>query len=137
MLFRSIAEPKRALKEFSAASLNDLQCFEKTLDRIQGDLDNMAARANAWAVGDINLLRDLPSNSQFAACSAAFTEAALARKYGINDLSQQVERKWMSVAESALARNTSTFAMLPISELLKTDGYMAKLQAKGYEVQAP
>ncbi len=133
----AIAEPKRALKEFSTASLNDLQCFEKTLDRIQGDLDNMAARANAWAVGDINLLRDLPSNSQFAACSAAFTEAALARKYGINDLSQQVERKWMSVAESALARNTSTFAMLPISELLKSDGYMAKLQAKGYEVQTP
>ncbi|MCL1633051.1 TraB/GumN family protein [Luteimonas sp. SX5] len=132
-----IAEPRRALKEFSTASLDDLQCFEKTLDRIQGDLDNMVARANAWAVGDINLLRDLPANSQFAACSAAFTEAGLARKYGMSDLAKQVERKWLSVAEAALANNASTFAMLPIGELLKTDGYMAKLQAKGYQVQAP
>lgn len=132
-----IAEPKRALKEFASSSLNDLQCFERTLDRIEGDLDNMVARANAWAVGDINLLRDLPANTQFAACSAAFTEAGLARKYGMNDLAQQVERKWMAVAEAALAKNTSSFAVLPIGELLKTDGYMAKLQAKGYEVQAP
>lgn len=36
-----------------------------------------------------------------------------------------------------MARNTSRFAVLPIGELLKTDGYMARLQAKGYEVQAP
>ncbi len=133
----AIAEPKRALKEFSTASLNDLQCFEKTLDRIQGDLDNMVARANAWAVGDINLLRDLPANSQFAACSAAFTEAGLARKYGMSDVAQQLERKWLSAAEAALANNASTFAVLPIGELLKTDGYLAKLQAKGYIVQAP
>lgn len=132
-----IAEPKRALKEFASSSLNDLQCFERTLDRIEGDLDNMVARANAWAVGDINLLRDLPANTQFAACSAAFTEAGLARKYGVSDLAQQLERKWMAVAEAALAKNTSSFAVLPIGELLKTDGYMAKLQAKGYEVQAP
>ena len=132
-----IADPKRALKEFASSSLDDLQCFEKTLDRIQGDLDNMAARANAWAVGDINLLRDLPANSQFAACSAAFTEAGLARKYGMSDLAQQVERKWVSAAESALTSNASTFATLPIGELLKTDGYLARLQAKGYEVQAP
>jgi hypothetical protein len=132
-----IAEPKRALKEFSASSLDDLECFEKTLDRIQGDLDNMVARANAWAVGDIDLLRDLPAGSQFAACSAAFTEAGLARKYGMSDLAQQVERKWMAAAEAALSKNTSSFAVLPIGELLKGDGYMAKLQAKGYEVQAP
>lgn len=133
----AIAEPKRALKEFSASSLDDLQCFEKTLDRIQGDLGNMAARANAWAIGDIEALRDLPASTQFAACSAAFTEAGLARKYGMNDLAQQIERKWLSTAETALANNASTFATLPIGELLKDDGYLAKLRAKGYEVQAP
>lgn len=133
----AIAEPKRALKEFAASTLDDLQCFEKTLDRIEGDLGDMALRANAWAVGDIGALADLPASSQFAVCSAAFTEAGLARKYGISDLGKQVERKWLSAAEAALANNASTFATLPVSELLKTDGYMAKLQAKGYEVVTP
>ncbi len=133
----AIAKPKQALKEFAEQPLDDLACFEKTLDRIQGDLGNMAARANAWAVGDIDALRDLPANNQFMACSAAFTEAGLARKYGINDLAQRMEREWLAAAEAALQSNTSTFAMLPVSELLKDNGYLAKLQAKGYQVQAP
>lgn len=133
----AIAKPKLALKEFADQPLDDLACFEKTLDRIQGDLGNMAARANAWAIGDIGALRDLPANNQFVACSAAFTEAGLARKYGVNDLAQQMERKWLAAAETALQNNASTFATLPVSELLKDNGYLAKLRAKGYEVQAP
>lgn len=133
----AIARPKQALKEFADQPLDDLACFEKTLDRIQGDLGNMAARANAWAIGDIGALQDLPANNQFVACNAAFTEAGLARKYGVDDLQQQIERKWLAAAEAALARNRSTFAMLPIGQLLKTDGYLSKLEAKGYAVEAP
>jgi hypothetical protein len=30
-----------------------------------------------------------------------------------------------------------TFAMLPIKELLSTDGYLSKLKAEGYQVEAP
>lgn len=133
----AIDNPRRALKEFAASPLDDLDCFDKTLNRIERDLGNMAARANAWSVGDIAALRDLPAENQFVACSAAFTEAGLARKYGIDDLQQQIERKWLATAEAALARNRSTFAMLPISQLLKTDGYLSKLRAKGYVVEAP
>ena len=133
----AIADPRRALKEFAASPLDDLECFRKTLDRIEGDLGNMAARANAWSVGDIAALRELPVENQFVTCSAAFTEAGLARKYGIDDLPLQIERKWLATAEAALARNQSTFALLPISQLLKTDGYLSKLEAKGYAVEAP
>lgn len=133
----TIDRPKAALKEFSAASLNDLDCFNKTLARIEGDLGTMVARANAWAIGDLDTLRELPFGNQFAACSAAFTEAGLARKHGMDDLAQRIERTWTAAAESALARNQSTFATLPIAELLKPDGYLAKLGAKGYLVEAP
>ncbi|TWI05039.1 TraB family protein [Luteimonas cucumeris] len=132
-----IPEPRKALKEFAASSIDDLQCFEKTLDSIESDLGNMAARANAWATGDIELLRQLPANNEYATCIAAFTGAGLARKYGVDDLAQEVERKWLSAAENALANNASTFAMLPISQLLKADGYLEKLRVRGYEVQAP
>lgn len=133
----TIKQPRQALKEFASTPLDDLECFGKTLDRIEADLGTMAARANAWAIGDIQTLRELPYGNQFTACSAAFSGAALARKHGVADMAQQIERNWMAAAEASLARNASTFATLPIAELLKPDGYLARLQAKGYEVEAP
>lgn len=133
----TIDNPKQALREFAATSLDDRECFTRTLDRIEGDLGTMVVRANAWSIGDVQTLREQPFSNQFTACSAAFTGAALARKHGIADLSQRIERTWIAAAEAALARNRSTFATLPIAELLKPDGYLAKLQARGYEVEAP
>lgn len=132
-----IVKAKAALKEFAATPLDDLDCLRRTIDRIEGDLGGMVARGNAWAEGDIDALRGLPYRNQFTACSAAFTEAALARKLGIDDIAGRIERRWTAEAEAALARNTSTFAVLPIAELLKPDGYLARLQAKGYVVVAP
>lgn len=133
----TIDRPKQALREFAATSLDDGACFTRTLDRIEGDLGTMVVRGNAWSIGDIQTLREQPFSNQFTACSAAFTGAALARKHGVADLSQQLERKWMVEAEAALARNRSTFATLPIAELLKADGYLAKLESKGYQVEPP
>lgn len=132
-----VDDPRAALKAFAREPLDDLACFRKTLDRIEGDLGNMAARANAWAVGDIEALRALPYENQFVACNAAFTGAALAKRYGIDDLQLRIERAWMAAAEDALARNASTFASMPIQQLLRGDGYLAKLRARGYDVVAP
>lgn len=133
----TIAEPRKALKEFSTTALDDGDCFARTLDRIETDLGTMRARANAWAIGDVQTLRELPFGNQFTACSAAFSSAALARKYGVADMAGQMEAKWLAAAEGALARNASTFATLPIAELLKPGGYLSRLEAKGYEVEAP
>ena len=133
----TIREPRKALKEFATTTLDDGDCFAKTLDRIESDIGTMRARANAWAIGDIQTLRELPYGNQFTACSAAFGTAELARKHGVADMAGQIERTWMAAAEGALARNRSTFATLPIAELLKRDGFLAKLEAKGYEVEAP
>ena len=133
----TIREPRQALKEFAKTSLDDLDCFGKTMDRIESDLGTMVARANAWAIGDVQTLRELPFGNQFTACSAAFSGAALARKHGVADMAGQMQDKWLSAAEAALARNPSTFATLPIAELLKSDGYLARLEAKGYAVEAP
>lgn len=132
-----IDNPRSAIKAFSSESLNDQDCFNRTLDRIEGDLGTMIARANAWAVGDIETLRTLPYRNQFTACSAAFAEADIARKLGYNDLDQRMEQAWMAAAEAALAKNVSTFATLPISQLLQPEGYLAKLRAKGYEIEVP
>jgi hypothetical protein len=132
-----IKDPKAALKAFSRQSLQDQECFARTLDRIEGDLGTMVARANAWAEGDIEALRDLPFQNQFVACTNALTGNELARTLGFGDIEQRVQDKWLASAEAALAKNASTFAVLPVSELLKSNGYLAKLAAKGYLVEEP
>lgn len=133
----TIDNPKAAIKAFSAESLDDLDCFNRTLDRIEGDLGTMIARANAWAVGDIEALRTIPYRNQFTACSAAFAEADIARKLGYQDLDKRMERSWLAAAEAALAKNASTFATLPVSQLLQPGALLAQLREKGYEVQEP
>jgi TraB/PrgY/gumN family len=132
-----IEEPKAALKAFARQPLEDMDCFARTLDRIESDLGTMAARANAWAEGDTESLRDLPFRNQFVACSNALTGNEIAKKLGISDVQQRVETAWMTAAEDALAKNASSFAILPVGQLLREDGFLAKLAAKGYMIEEP
>lgn len=60
-----------------------------------------------------------------------------AKKRGIDDLQRRMREHWLGIAIAALQRNRSTFAVLPISRLTAPDGYLARLQALGYEVEAP
>jgi hypothetical protein len=43
----------------------------------------------------------------------------------------------LSAVEQALASNASTVAVLSIDQILKPDGYVAQLRAKGYAVEDP
>lgn len=132
-----IGEPKAALKEFKSGALDDLDCFRKTLDRIDTDLAAMTARANAWATGDLDALRKLPYTDQFSVCEVAITESSLARTRGVSDIEARVEQAWLDAATRALTGNRVTFALLPIARLLKSDGYLSRLQVRGYVVEAP
>lgn len=132
-----IDDPKAALKEFNATGVDDLECFRKTLDRIEGDLPLMVARANAWSIGDLEALRLLPYEDQQAVCMEAMLQTEVARKRGLSNLWQQGEQKWLQTIDAALDRNQVTFATLPVSMLLKPDGVLSKLRAKGYEVEEP
>ena len=132
-----VADPRALVKEFKQSTMDDLDCFEKTLDRIDGDMDTIAARANAWATGDIARLRTLPDSDQRQACLDAITGTKIAQERGITDLPQRVESTWIEAASASLAKNRVTFARLPINELLAPNGYVAKLKAKGFTVEAP
>ena len=133
----NIADPKQALAEFRGTRMDDLDCFRKTLDRLETDLGAMRERANAWAVGDIESLRALPYSDQNEACMRAAMETTAAKKRGARDFDGEMRNLWLDAADKAIAKNASTFAVLPMRELLKPDGYLARLQAKGYTVEAP
>jgi flavin-binding protein dodecin len=51
------------------------------------------------------------------------------------ELRQKSRQKWLSAAEEALSRNTTTFAVLPVNEVLESDGLIAQLEARGYSVE--
>lgn len=132
-----IDKPGQAIKQFKKSSLQDIACFTATLDRLETDLEAMRARATAWAMGDVDTLRGLPYPDQFGACGAAILNSPVVQERGLQDVPQRVESLWLEQAQAALARNEVTFAILPISQLLRADGYIAKLQALGYGVEAP
>jgi hypothetical protein len=132
-----IDKPRQAIKQFKKSSLQDIACFSTTLDRLETDLDAMRARATAWAVGDIDALRRLPYPDQFGTCGSAILNSPVVQDRGLQDVFQRVESMWLEQAQSALARNKVTFAILPISQLLRADGYITKLQARGYDLTPP
>lgn len=130
--------PRGALRDFKKSPMDDLACFTKTIDRLEVDLDAMRARANAWAIGDIALMRKLSYPDQVAACNdAVFNSAAIRSLPGAATLEQRMRESWLAAAERSLATNKSTFAMLPVSQILNPTGLVAALQAKGYAVEQP
>ncbi|ALN61116.1 gumN family protein [Lysobacter antibioticus] len=132
-----VEDPKKTLKAFNATTLDDVACFRKTLDRLETDLAIMTTRANAWATGDIDALRALPYEDQQEACLSALTGSGFSQKLGIDDVQAQMAEHWYRSVDGALKEQRVVFTILPISQLLKADGVVARLQAKGFEVEAP
>ncbi len=133
----TINDPRGALKELRGSRLADLDCFAKTIERIETDLAAMRVRANAWATGDINAIRRLPAADQRAACEAAIRDASFVKTLGAQNVPTQMENAWLNAAEAALKNDKVALAVLPIAQILAPDGYVAKLRARGYLVQEP
>lgn len=132
-----VDDPKQALKDFeSTARELDVACLAKTIERLETDLDAMRQRANAWAIGDIEGLNKLPYPDQRSACLDA-----VASTPRMHELMEQARKRWnqawLDAAEHALKENRSTFAVTSIAELLKPEGRLAQLRAKGYAIEAP
>jgi hypothetical protein len=114
----------------------EIACFIKTIERLETDLQPMRLRANFWSLGDIDGLHSLPYPDEEAACLDAFLAVPEYR-----DQFEQARRRiadlWMASAQAALAKNASSFAVLPMTVLLKQDGVLERLKAAGYVVQEP
>ena len=51
--------------------------------------------------------------------------------------SMQSQMNWVAAAQAALEKNQSTFALLSLADVFRSDGHLAKLRALGYEVEEP
>jgi uncharacterized protein YbaP (TraB family) len=107
-----------------------------TMKNLERDLKTARARANAWAIGDIEALRaqaaaDTTTAQLYASSWPYLTDAELAT------LTAETDARWIAAADRALRRNQTTVATLPIFMLLRRDGLLAALQARGFEVIEP
>jgi hypothetical protein len=116
----------------SMSSAAELACLTTTLERIETDIDGMKERARAWGYGYMTELYAMEFPDPQGACIEAVLEGP-----SLKALFAEAEALWLTHAKRALVENHSTFALLEMQALLASDGVLARLEARGYEVIAP
>jgi uncharacterized protein YbaP (TraB family) len=129
----AVEDPSAVLKQVSALSPSvEVSCLEATVARLETDLPVMQQRAAAWAVGDVDRLRQLDFINQRDACMSALSTAP-----AIRTLFERASTAWTNEAEAALLNDRVSFAMRPIYELLAPDGPLGRFRAEGYTIEGP
>jgi uncharacterized protein YbaP (TraB family) len=133
----SIDDPRGSIKEFARISRDaEIVCLEKTMERIETDLQPMRQRANLWSLGDVQGLKAQHYPDERVACLDAVFSVPQLRDQ-LQQAKARIDEVWLAAAKNALAANASSFAVLPITEMLQPDGWLDKLRAAGYEVREP
>jgi hypothetical protein len=133
-----VDDPRGMMKAFKKSQVEDVACFTKTLERLEGDIDAMRVRANAWANGNIAEISSLGYAERDKACNDAIFNSQFARNSpAFQHLPERIRANWVKAAEKSLADNASTFALLPMKDIVGPASYLADLQAKGYTVESP
>jgi hypothetical protein len=132
-----IKDPKGSIRELDEIPQDaEVACLETAVTRLETDLVPMRRRANLWSLGDIDGLRAMTYPDQRIACfEVLFNVPKLGDQ--LKDARLRIGELWLADAEEALSRYESSFAVLPITDMLKPDGWLAKLRDKGYAVQEP
>lgn len=110
--------------------------LEQTMQRLDIDIKQSVARANAWAEGDIEQLKGLAEADASYASLLARSWPYLTKSES-DDVAQQAENRLVSELDRALRRNKTTFAGLPIYLLFKNDGPLAAMRALGCSIEEP
>ncbi len=133
----SIEDPRGLLREYAESSPGvEFTCFDRMTTRIERDVPLLQQRAEAWAKGDVATLRRLTTQLTPNECLNFLS--ALPRIAAMFDQTlQRTRQEWLLAAEGALLRHRSSFATLPLDELLRDDGYLARLKARGYAIVEP
>jgi hypothetical protein len=132
-----VSKLKTSLKNFKKTEISDLECFTRTLDTLEGDLSILKVRADAWARGDVAMLKELSYKNQDESCISAILDSDLTKDAGIENIKEKLQNLWLESAKDALTSNKSTIAILSINNLLGENSYLKLLEAEGYTVKEP
>lgn len=115
---------------------NGVKYLVETMDRLETDMTQARARANAWATGDMAALQTLVEADASYAQSLAYSWPFLGQEQAAQ-LQLEAENKLLSALERALNRNETTLVVLPIHIVSRDKGVVASLRAAGYFVEEP
>jgi uncharacterized protein YbaP (TraB family) len=128
-----IDDPVDVLKDVGATPLaSEVACLDAVVTLLETDLANMQARARAWALGDVDALRQIPHADDRAACIAAVSTSERVRK-----LIARAQDDWLIAVTDSLARNRGTLAVQSMDRLLGEHGALATLRARGHVLEGP
>jgi hypothetical protein len=131
---------KTKIREFSRESLADTECFAATLDLTEAlsDTTTESRRARAWATADLATLDSLPPlPNPYVPCAMAVLGSDVAKEIIPTDIREQLYGSWMEAAVKTLATNETTLAIVPLAKLTRQGGYLERLRARGYLIDAP
>jgi hypothetical protein len=115
-------------------------CLQRLLATLGDGGAGLRRLANAWSVGDIGALRELVPTYSFSRDGFRSGECAAAMHGGEREAAEYKRRRtrlWLNQAKRALRNNTRTMAVVPMSELFASDGYLAALRTAGYQIEEP
>jgi hypothetical protein len=142
---------RKILKSAHHIELGDVLCFTQSLDYLERTIEFSKQRAAVLASSespapasdaepprrvncDDALIKGLRSGEipDPAGALKVFDEFELQNKLSI----EQLDAEWIAAAQAAIAKNRTTFAVVPTRATSET-GYFAKLKALGYTVELP
>jgi uncharacterized protein YbaP (TraB family) len=119
-----------ALKTMPAAT--ERTCVEASLSTVESGLPRLVDRAQAWAVGNVERIENLPELKDVDAC-----RTALDADKGALDMIGRIRQTWLENIEKNLRSAGTTIAVVNLDMLLERGGLLDELRSKGYEVDAP
>jgi uncharacterized protein YbaP (TraB family) len=128
-----VQDPKGLLQAIGDTPVDaQLPCLETMIATLESDVETFKARANAWAVGDVDALRALPVPDPETACWEAVSRSPRIREVG-----ERARAAWIKAAADALVKNKTTLGLQSIERLLGPEGALAKFRAAGYQIEGP
>jgi uncharacterized protein YbaP (TraB family) len=119
-----------ALKTMPAAT--ERTCVEASLSTVESGLPRLVDRAEAWAVGDVERIKNLSDLKEVNACRVALDAGK-----GAFDVIGRIRQTWLDNMEKYLQSPGTTIAVVNLDMLLEPGGLLDELRAKGYEIDAP
>jgi uncharacterized protein YbaP (TraB family) len=125
-----VSDMLEALKTMPAAT--ERTCVEASLTTIESGLPRLVDRAQAWAVGNVERIENLPELKDVDACRTALDAGK-----GALDVIGRIRQTWLENIEKYLRSAGTTIAVVNLDMLLERGGLLDALRAKGYEVDPP
>jgi uncharacterized protein YbaP (TraB family) len=105
-------------------------CLSQAVEDVTWARAHATPAARAWAVGDIRTVKDHYSESRLFACVIAQVERA-------GDINARATTETVAAIDTALNQPGKTVALVAMGPLLRRDGVLARLKARGIKIEAP